>query len=97
MEVRHGPDETRAVVRGELDMATARELQNGLIDAEQNGRSRFVLDLSGLEFIDSTGLRVLLEAASRAGERGARFAVVPSKPVRRLLELTQSSLEVVDS
>ncbi len=84
------------IVRGELDVATAPELESRLVEAEQTGARSLVLDLSGLGFMDSTGLRVVLGAASRAEQREARFAVMPSRPVRRLLELTQTAVEIVE-
>ena len=49
-----------------------------------------VLDLSGLSFLDSTGVRVLLTADLRARKRGVRFGVARSTGmVRRLLEVTR--------
>jgi anti-sigma B factor antagonist len=49
-----------------------------------------VLDLQDLEFIDSTGLRVLLTAHERSRERGQEFAITPgSQQVQRLLSITR--------
>ena len=46
-------------------------------------------DLAGLSFMDSTGLRLIVAAAARAGEAGRRFVVVRGPdPVHRVLELT---------
>jgi anti-anti-sigma factor len=52
----------RIALRGELDLGTAGQLQAALA-AETGGP--LVLDLTGLTFMDSTGVRVLLEAAER--------------------------------
>jgi anti-sigma B factor antagonist len=52
----------RVTLRGELDLATAGRLEAAI---EQAG-SPVMLDLSGLTFMDSTGVRVLLQAAERA-------------------------------
>src|SRR5688572_30037851 len=53
----------RLTLRGELDLATTERLESALADAG----TPVVLDLSGLTFMDSTGVRVLLEAAEGAG------------------------------
>jgi anti-sigma B factor antagonist len=53
----------RLTLRGELDLGTAAQLEQALREA--NGD--VVLDLRGLTFMDSTGVRVLLEAAERGG------------------------------
>ena len=54
---------TRLVLRGELDLATAPQLEHALAAAGDG----VLLDLRGLTFMDSTGVRVLLEAAERGG------------------------------
>ena len=62
-------------LRGELDLATAPELEQLLterIDASQE----VVVDLRGLEFMDSSGIRVLVAAHARAGRTGTRVLVV---------------------
>jgi anti-sigma B factor antagonist len=59
-----------------------------------------VLDLEGLQFVDSTGLRMILSAHERARERGQEFAITPGSPqVRRLLTITRvgEHLRVIDS
>jgi len=76
-------------VAGELDIATAPTLCARL-DATRSGRRpRLLIDLSGVDFCDSTGLRALLGAASEVRAHGGRFAVVcpPSGDVARLLEI----------
>jgi anti-sigma B factor antagonist len=74
---------------GELDLASAPMLEQGLLDAEAAGAARLVLDLSGLEFIDSTGLHVLVRAHERARETGQQLSLVRGpRAVQRLFELT---------
>jgi anti-anti-sigma factor len=49
-----------------------------------------VFDLDGLEFLDSTGLQVLLATHRRAGEHGQQFAITRGSPqVQRLLDITR--------
>lgn len=55
-------------VQGELDLATAPALRERLSQAVEGGESSVVLDLSGLRFLDSTGLRVLIETHHRLAE-----------------------------
>jgi len=74
-------------VKGELDLATAPDLCARL-DADRS--RRLLVDLSGLEFCDSTGLRALLGAASEVRTHGGRFVLVcpPTGEVARLLRMT---------
>jgi len=75
-------------VAGELDIATAPELERA-VDAGLNGRSgEFRLDLSGLTFVDSTGAQALLHAHNAVESRGRRLVLVAAqRPVRRALEI----------
>jgi anti-sigma B factor antagonist len=85
---------------GELDLATAPTLQAALQEAESGDAAHpIVLDLRRLAFIDSSGLRVVLAAAKRAGDQGRRFVLVRgSDQVDRVFQVTGSDrhLEVVD-
>lgn len=90
----------RAVValRGELDMSGTDRAREAIEQAEDNAKL-VVLDLSALDFIDSTGLEVILRAARRAEDNGGRLVVQrPSSYVKRLLEMTaiDQSLDVVE-
>jgi anti-sigma B factor antagonist len=80
---------------GELDLAGARQLQERLEAAELKRPARLVVDLGRLAFIDSTGLRLLLQANARAGERGCELVLRPGEPsVQRVFEVT-GSLDVL--
>ena len=77
-------------LRGELDLASAPLLQGEIEGSEVGAAAIVVLDLQELEFIDSTGLRVLLSAHERSRERGQEFAITPgSQQVQRLLAITR--------
>lgn len=68
---------------GELDLASAPQVSTLVKAALEENPEEVVFDLSGLEFMDSSGLRVLLEVANQVGS-----VVVPSPslPVRRVIE-----------
>jgi anti-anti-sigma factor len=65
LTVAHEQGTTRLTLRGELDLGTAGQLESALAEADGD----VLLDLRGLTFMDSTGVRVLLEAAERDGPR----------------------------
>ncbi len=79
-------------LHGELDLASAPLLQSEIESSEIDHTALVVLDLEDLEFIDSTGLRIILAAHERSQERGQEFAVTPgSQQVQRLLTITRVS------
>ena len=87
-------------VIGELDLRTSPELEKRLADVFDAGAELVILDLRQIEFMDSTGLRVLLGAHQRASENGRRFALVRgADQVERVLTLTgvRDLLTVVDA
>jgi anti-sigma B factor antagonist len=76
-------------VVGELDLASSPALEAELERVSANGASPIIVDLSQLEFMDSTGLSVLVRAHQRAEENGRRFGLINgSQQVQRLLNLT---------
>jgi anti-sigma B factor antagonist len=75
-------------VEGEVDVSTAQALEHALDEAIRDSEGAFVVDLSGLEFLDSSGLNVLLRARALLGRDERALAVVcPPGPVRRLLDV----------
>jgi anti-anti-sigma factor len=84
IDVREGPEGTVVTPRGELDMATAGELREALAAVE----GPLTLDLSALRFVDTSGLRLVLEVTDQSRRDGRAFAVVPGIPaVQRLFEV----------
>jgi len=89
VDVQH--ESTRAVVRphGELDLATVPELASRIAVLREAGCDDLVLDLRGLSFLDSTGLRLLLENRQDAEQDGWRFSIVDGeRPISRVLEVS---------
>jgi anti-sigma B factor antagonist len=76
-------------VTGELDIATAPRLCARLDASRAGRRPRLLVDLTNVDFCDSTGLRALLGAAAEVRAQGGRFAIVcePDGDVARLLEV----------
>jgi anti-anti-sigma factor len=73
---------------GELDLASADEMDRELRQAEASGAPTVVVDLAGLEFIDSTGIRLLLEAHRRSQTNRHGLALTRgSDAVQRTLEV----------
>ena len=75
-------------VHGELDAATAPALEDALREALLETSGAFVLDLSGLEFMDSSGVNALLHARALLGREERALALVcPPGQARRVLDL----------
>lgn len=100
VERRDDPEAVVIAVSGELDLASSPALEQEL-EREAGSTARLlVVDLRRLEFMDSTGLSVLVRAHQRAAEAERRFVVVKGPPqVQRLLDLTgvAERLTLVDS
>jgi anti-anti-sigma factor len=76
-------------VRGELDMSTAPDLERNLEPALTDSGASIMLDLSECEFIDSTGIALIVRAWQQLRREGGRLALCSHNlQVRRLLEIT---------
>lgn len=64
------------MLRGELDLATAAELDAAIEDILAAGHTRIEVDLRGLVFCDSVGLSGLVRARNRCAQRGGELSVV---------------------
>jgi anti-sigma B factor antagonist len=79
----------RLSLHGELDMATRAQVESALIGAEDSGATAIELDLSGLTFMDSSGVHVALAARSRALEKGYTLVVLEgAEMVQKVFKLT---------
>jgi anti-anti-sigma factor len=78
---------------GELDLSGAAVVESELDRlAEDPGLATVILDLRGLEFMDSSGLRLVVVADMRAREAGRRFALIRGdETVHRVFEITRMS------
>ena len=73
---------------GELDLYNANGVREALLACCEENPSRLVVDLSGVEFVDSTVLGVLVEARSRMDAKEAFALAAPGKETRRALEVS---------
>jgi anti-sigma B factor antagonist len=83
-------DHTIVTICGEIDLYTAPRLHSELARLLAEGLpARIVIDMSGVEFCDSTGMNVLLSCLRRARERGGDLEIAAPKPaVRKILQVT---------
>ena len=85
-------DAPGVAVHGEVDLNVVPALEGALDVAIRDSVGAFMIDLSDLEFIDSSGLQVLLRARGLLGREDRQLAVVcPYGPVRRVFELSGCS------
>jgi anti-sigma B factor antagonist len=74
---------------GELDIADVPRLEQAIDAAVAESAGAFLVDLTPLEFLDSSGIRVLLRARALLAREDRDFALIcPHGPVRRAIELT---------
>jgi anti-sigma B factor antagonist len=86
VDVASSADGSVVAPRGELDIATQAELRETLVRHAAQGA--VTLDLAGLRFMDTSGLRLILETAEAARRDGFEFAVLRGPPaVQRLFEV----------
>jgi anti-sigma B factor antagonist len=90
LEEQLDPDTRVISVTGEIHVTTAPEFSQRLNDAIAAGTKGVVIDMSGVEFIDSTGLSVLLNGLRRVTRADGQLSLVVSNPtVLRLFEITR--------
>jgi anti-sigma B factor antagonist len=77
-------------IRGSMDLITAPVLRDSLVRLIDRGNTRLVLELSGVELIDSIGLGVVVGLVHRLRpHNGSLVIAAPSQQARTVLEITQ--------
>ncbi|MGD9169743.1 MAG: STAS domain-containing protein [Candidatus Thiodiazotropha sp.] len=85
----HGPVEV-IELPARLVMANAPDTRRAILDLIEQGRNRLIFDLNQVDFIDSSGLSVLVSALKAANkDAGEVLLLSPSDGVRSLIELTR--------
>jgi len=88
--VRERDDVTVVEMDGRFDSATAPDIKAALHELIENGRTLLVINLEGLEFIDSAGLGVLVSCLRRTAAEGGDLRVAEVPPFcRSIFELTR--------
>ncbi len=83
------PDFLVLTVSGEVDVYTAPLLRQKLVDLADSGTSRIIVDLEPVEFLDSTGLGVLVAALNRLRRQGGDVELICSQArIVRVFEIT---------
>jgi anti-anti-sigma factor len=91
-EVEPERESVRVCPIGELDLATVALLDAELAELWAVGFTRIVLDLRELQFMDSSGVRLLLSWRMRSSADGFAFDLIPGAPsVQRVLELADAA------
>jgi len=86
---RFGADSFVVAAGGELDLYTSERLRERLADALERGGRQLLVDLTGVTFMDSTALGVLVEAAKALKSSGGQLVVVADdRRVTRVIEIT---------
>jgi anti-anti-sigma factor len=99
IEVEHDGGATVVRVAGELDLSETTSFEGKMLEVEQGQPPILVIDLRELRFMDSSGLRMILEADARARREARRLVVVQGpEPVHRvfLIALLDKRLEFVE-
>ena len=89
MDVATADGTARVRLAGDLDLSTVPALQARVEALRGEGSTQIVLDLAELDFIDSTGLRLILELHGEAARDGFTLALVPGgHAVQRVFDIT---------
>lgn len=89
IDIQHDGDTAVFSLVGSLDIATSPSVRASLIEAAGQGAHDLIVDLTRLEFLDSTGLGALIGAQRRAQEQQGRVRLVVTEgPIARLLNIT---------
>lgn len=83
-----GADSHSIRFEGDLDLATAGALRDEIMEAREAGAGEVTVDLSGVGFMDSVGLSLLVTAHKRLREDGASMRLVLPEKLRRLFEIS---------
>lgn len=72
---------------GEIDLSSVHVLDEQFALAASSGSTQLVIDATNVTFMDSTGLHALIAGKRLIHEKGSQIALVPSRQVRRVMEL----------
>ena len=80
----------RIKVEGEVDLSSSPELRTAILKATAKGKGKVAVDLSGVPYMDSSGVATLVEGLKSVCQKGADFVLVsPSAAVMKVLQLSR--------
>ena len=83
-------DGVRIIVRGEIDLTTGGRVERELLAAEERAPAKLIIDLTGVDFMDSTGLQIVLDADRRARDAGRALVIAAgTSEAARVLALAE--------
>ncbi len=89
LDVVHDDGRVRVSPVGEVDIATADQLGQPIVELLEGGFQRVVVDLRGVTFLDSSGIHTLVQCHQRARDFRARMSIILGGPAtRRVLDIT---------
>ena len=90
IEIARQDDVVIVRLEGEIDLANTPALSARILEAIPNDAAGLVIDLSGVRYIDSVGIRMLFTfvRSLHASRQGMAVALPPDSPVRKLLKIT---------
>ena len=89
LQVNEHDGSTVLAVKGEVDVYTAPRLREKLVELATQGKHRIVVDLEGVEFLDSTGLGVLVGGLKRLRGKDGDLVLVCTQPrILKVFEIT---------
>jgi len=90
IERREDGGKCRLVVSGEVDLYSSPELRRAVTQAIAETRGRVEVDLSGVDYMDSSGVATLVEGLRNAAQQITQFVLVaPSPAVNKVLQLSR--------
>ena len=76
-------------IQGEIDVYTAPQLKQQILDLLDRGVNHVIVNLTGVEYLDSTALGVLIGGLKRLRERDGTLDIIcPNTRIRRIFEIT---------
>jgi anti-sigma B factor antagonist len=89
VETSHRDGASVLTLRGEIDVYTAPQLRQSIVDLVEEGSVRLVVDMRAVEFLDSTGLGVLVEGLKRVKSKDGSLSIVATQDkILKIFDIT---------
>jgi len=90
VEISRGPDGPTVTARGDVDLHSSPRLRDAILEAVERGDGTVSVDLSGVPYMDSSGVATLVEGLQAARRAETAFRLLsPSEKVSRVLRMTR--------